>query len=56
MVAIVMAALLGAMGVGNAGDIAFGLVFVLTNAVLAAIMGTMSEDELKDIVANPYID
>ena len=56
MVAIVLGALLDELGAGNAADIAFALVFVLTNAVLAAIMGTMSEDELKGIVANPYID
>lgn len=56
MVAIVLAVLLDALGAGNAGDIAFGLVFVLTNAALAAVMGTMSEEELKGIVANPYID
>lgn len=56
MIALVLAPLLTTLGLPNAGDIAFGLVFVVTNSILAAIMGTMTEEELKEIVANPYID
>lgn len=56
MIALVLAPVLATLGIPNAGDVAFGLVFVLTNSTLAAVMGTMTEEELKDIVANPYID
>lgn len=51
-----LAALLSLAWPAVAADVALGGVLLLTQAVLACVMSTMTEKELADIAQQPYLD
>ena len=40
----------------HAADVAFGLMLVSITTGLSCVAGTMTEEELREIVGNPYVD